>query len=200
MEKSIHPDNKYYTAQLLVLATISGFCLLTAGVIQFILSFSEPDPIIMKVIWLVSTGSVAALWIVSFPIIYFWIKNLKYVIHDDRITIHKGILTKKYQNIPYRSITDFVLKRGLYERLLGIGSVQIQTAGQSPSASGYEGSLSGLREYDVIHTELRNKIKSLHPVSISASADDSKPTSDADLLVQILDEVRQIRKNTATKP
>ncbi len=196
MEKSIHPDKKYYTAQLLILGTISGFILLAAALIHFILNFSDIEPVAFKVLWLVSTGSIALLWIISFTWIYLWIKNLKYVIHDDRITIHKGILTKKYQNIPYRSITDFVLKRGLYDRILGLGSIQIQTAGQSPSATGYEGSLSGLSDYEGIHTDLRNKIKLFHPVSIPATNENPLNEPVTNILAKILDEVRQIRKNT----
>lgn len=196
MGKSIHPDNKYYTAQLLILGTVSVFCLLTAAIIHFILSFSDSNHVAIKVVWLVTTGSIALLWIISFPWIYLWIKNLKYVIHDDRITIHKGILTKKYQNIPYRSITDFFLKRGLYDRILGLGSIQIQTAGQSPSATGYEGDLSGLSDYEGIHAGLKNKIKLFHPVSILATNENPLNDSETRILAKILDEVRQIRKNT----
>ena len=194
MEKTIIPDKKYNNAQLMILSTITGLVLVIA-VIAHIIIFKNPDPEAKTVIWSVSIGAILIMWIISYPFIHLWIKNLKYIIHDDRVTIHKGILTKKHQNIPYRSITDFVLKRGPYDRILGIGSIQIQTAGQSQSASGYEGSLSGLLDYESLHTELREKIKSLHPVSESTTSEPvNKP--DESILIQILEELKEIRRNT----
>ncbi len=128
--------------------------------------------------------------------IHLWIKNLQYIIHTDRVTIHKGILTKKKQNIPYRSVTDFILKRGPIDRVLGIGSIQIQTAGQSVSSTGYEGCLSGLLEFDSLHADLREKIKSLHPVSETPTNSESTEIIDNNILSQILDELKAIKENT----
>ena len=75
---------------------------------------------VLSIIWIIAQ---VIIWAISIPIIKLWIKNLAYVIQDDRVTIHKGILTKTQQNIPYRSVTDFALKRTIYDRLLGLGSI-----------------------------------------------------------------------------
>ena len=103
---------------------------------------------------------------------------------------------QKEQNIPYRSITDFVLKRGPFDRYLGIGTIQVQTAGQSQTATGYEGCLSGLLDYDGIHGDLRDKLKSLHPVSESTTTSEPINLSNENVLTQILEELKKIRKNT----
>ena len=136
------------------------------------------------------------MWIISYPLIKLWIKNLSYIIREERVTIHKGILTKTQQNIPYRSVTDFILERSLFDRILGIGSIKIQTAGQSQSPTGYEGNLEGFLEYEKLHTQLREKIGLLHPISESLTTKEPDTKSTGQLLEQILVELNAIRKNT----
>ena len=196
MENTIKPDRKYWTAQLLILAVISGITLISAGVLHLIINYSNPDSASTLVLWAICCGANLVMWVISYPIIHLWTKNLTYIVRDDRITILSGILTKKEQNIPYRSITDFVLKRGPFDRYLGIGTIQIQTAGQSQTATGYEGCLSGLLDYDGIHGDLRDKLKSLHPVSESTTTSEPINLSDENVLTQILEELKKIRKNT----
>ncbi len=195
MGNVIKPDKKYYTAQLLILSILSSLIIIGAIVINLIIYYQEgPDSEGITVIWLICLGIISCMWIVSLPIIHLWIKNLSYFIHDDRITIQSGILTKKEKNIPYRSITDFVLVRGPFDRILGIGTIKVQTAGQS--AEGYEGNLSGLLDYGPLHANLREKLKTLHPISEStATSEPIKQTNDS-VLIQILEELKVIRKNT----
>jgi uncharacterized membrane protein YdbT with pleckstrin-like domain len=111
------------------------------------------------------------------------------------VTLHKGILTKVQKNIPYRAVTDFILHRSLYDRFLGIASIRIQTAGQSQTATGYEGNIAGLVEWDDLHKNLREKLRTLHPVSESLGIKEPFPSSHGThVLTQILDELRAIRK------
>ena len=158
---TIKPDKKFYKKCLYILSTISVLTLVPI-ILLFALYILFNDPELkeistaLSIIWIIAQVLLGA---ISIPIIKLWIKNLEYIIQDDRITIHKGILTKTQQNIPYRSVTDFALKRTIYDRLLGIGSINIQTAGQSQSASGYEGSLIGLIDYENLHSELKEKLK-----------------------------------------
>ena len=196
MENVIKPDKKYYTAQLLILSILSSIIIIGAIVINLIIYHEEgPDSEGITVIWLICLGLISIMWIVFLPLIHLWIKNLSYFIRDDRITIQSGILTKKEKNIPYRSITDFVLVRGPFDRILGIGTIKIQTAGQSNSATGYEGSLSGLLDYESLHADLREKLKLLHPISESATTSEPIKQTDDSVLIQILKELKEIRKH-----
>jgi uncharacterized membrane protein YdbT with pleckstrin-like domain len=139
------------------------------------------------------------MWIISYPIIYLWIINLEYVIYDDRVSIHKGILTKTIQNIPFRAITDFALVRTLYDRALKIGSIKIQTAGKSAqSPSMYEGVMGGLLDYEALHAELRAKIRSLHAGSEPVTTAGTARPSQEFLLQEILKELQNIRKDLRT--
>ncbi len=199
MEQSFKPDRKYFTKVLFMQLTISVALIIIMAIIHLIIKMTNGNPETAYIIWLIGILCLFIMWIKSSLIAHLWIKNLEYIIHEDRVKIHKGILTKTQQNIPFRAITDFALERTLYDRMLGIGSVKIQTAGQSHQPSGYEGKLGGLLEYDKWHSELREKVKSLHPISESVTITETGKISDTTVLKQILEELKEIRKNTAYK-
>lgn len=193
----IKPDKKLLTKQWLVLLTISVFLVFIAIALQFLIPLEEGETSsqVAIILWPITIGIILLLWAISAPIITLWIKNLAYYIEDDRITIFKGILTKQQQNIPYRAITDFILHRSLYDRFLSIGSIRIQTAGQSRTDAGYEGKLSGLVPWEDLLQQLRSKLKILHPIAeATAVAESVSVLSSDDKLQQILEELKAIRK------
>jgi uncharacterized membrane protein YdbT with pleckstrin-like domain len=193
----IKPDKKLLTKQWLVLLTISVFLVFIAIALQFLIPLEEgvTSSQVAIILWPITIGIILLLWAISAPIITLWIKNLTYYIEDDRITIFKGILTKQQQNIPYRAITDYILHRSLYARFLNIGAIRIQTAGQSRTATGYEGQLSGLVQWEDLHQQLRSKLKILHPIAeATAVAESVSVLSSDDKLQQILEELKAIRK------
>jgi len=193
----IKPHKKLITKQWLVLLTISVFIVLSGIVLQLLISLSDdvtPDQV-AEILWPITVGLILLMWVISAPIIILWIKNLSYSIEDDRVTIHKGILTKVQQNIPYRAITDFILHRSLYDRFLGIGSICIQTAGQTQTATGYEGKMSGLVDFQDLHQQLRDTLKTLHPRAEAVTVAEKAPSlSGEDKLELILEELKAIRK------
>ena len=197
MENIIRPHKRLLTKQWLILLTLSLFILVIAILLQLLLPLDkEVDAKDVAVnLWPIAMIVLVFKWILFVPLLTLWIKNLKYVLEEDRIIIHKGILTKLQKNIPYRAITDFVLHRSLYDRFLGIASIRIQTAGQTQSPTGYEGNMAGLIDWDDLHQSLREKIKTLHPVSESLGVVEKTPTrADKDVSQLILDELRAIRK------
>ena len=201
MENSIKPDMIYFKKCILILSVITGllfFIVICLSVLNLIISSPELYAT-LPLIYLIWIISVVLMWAISVPIIKLWIKNLEYVIRNDRITIHKGILTKTQQNIPYRSVTDFALQRTLFDRYLGIGSINIQTAGQSQSPTGYEGSLVGLINYDALHGRLKEKLKMLHPISEATTVAEPIISSNENVLNEILSELKQIHQKLSKK-
>ena len=184
---NIKPDNKLLTKSWMLLTTGSVFIILFASLLHIIPLLDDNVDIgdFATAVWSIVLSFIILMWIVSVPIIKLWIKNLSYTIGEDKITIHKGILTKMEQNIPYRMITDFMLERSLYDRWFGIGSIKIQTAGQSQNASGYEGKLSGLVNWKELHEQLRSKLGKLYPIE--------HPQKSQNELEQILIELKKIR-------
>jgi len=201
---SIQPDSKLKSRIYLDYLTVVVFAAILAAIVTVIIAFAKPQKLddAASVIWGIALGLIVLGWIVIIPVVSLWVKNLSFIIEEDRVTIHKGILTKIQQNIPYRAITDFQLHRSLWDRALGIGSIRIQTAGQQQGGSGFEGVLSGLREYENLHHQLRARLTRLHPVSDSVTGvTERKPSGKDDgfenVRYQILEELRAIRKAVA---
>jgi uncharacterized membrane protein YdbT with pleckstrin-like domain len=196
----IKPDKKLLLKQWYVLLTISFFTALIALILQILIPISPEvtSGKVAAILWPITLGIILLMWIISIPLIILWIKNLGYYIDDDRITIHKGILSKIKQNVPYRAITDFQLHRSLYDRALGIGSIRLQTAGQKPSATGYEANLAGLVGWDQLLEQLRAKVKKLYPQAITSTTESSGLT-EKEILNTMLEELREIKNLLARR-
>ncbi|UCH62682.1 MAG: PH domain-containing protein [Fidelibacterota bacterium] len=193
----IKPHRKLLVKQWLILLSVSLGLVLAAILLQFIVPLMGGATFrqVTAVLWPITFGLILIMWAIAAPIVALWIRNLAYVIEEDRITIHKGILTKIQQNIPYRAITDFMLHRSLYDRFLGIGAIRIQTAGQSQTVTGYEGQLAGLMQWDDLLQQLREKVRNLHPLAEAiAVAEPATQQVSEDRLQQILLELQSIRK------
>ncbi len=190
----IKPNKNLFTKQLYVLLTISFLVLLVAAILQLTMPLNPKVSAgdVAAILWSIVFGVIFLLWLIAVPTIKLWIINLSYFIDEDRITIHKGILSKIKQNVPYRAITDFQLHRSLYDRFLGIASIKLQTAGQSPTATGFEAKLSGLIDWDDLLEQLRAKVKRLYPSSVTLETNESI-ANDKDLLEKILEELKGIR-------
>lgn len=193
----VKPHRKLLVKQWLILLTLTLLLAIVGLILQLTLPHIEgvTSNQVAAVLWPIALGLILIMWAISAPIIALWIRNLAYVIEEDRVTIYKGILTKIQQNIPYRAITDFMLHRSLYDRFLGIGAIRIQTAGQTQTVTGYEGQLAGLLQWDDLLQQLREKVKRLHPVaeSVTVAEPVAQLVSD-DRLQQILLELQSIRK------
>ena len=193
----IKPHKNLIVKQWFILLTISFSIILCGVVLQLLIPLKETVNLIQVavILWPITIGLILIMWVFSIPIVLLWIKNLTYFIEEDKIIIFKGILTKVQQNIPYGAITDFILYRSLYDRFLRIGSIRIQTAGQSRTPTGYEGNLSGLIEWEDLYQQLRTKLKKLHPTTnLTTVTENTSQPSPEDKLQLLLDELRTIRK------
>ena len=187
MNTSLKPDILYFKKQIYIFLTITvlvyiffvPFCLI-------ILNEGGPGLFIL----FLGTVGWSALGAIILLFHKLWIDRLSYIIKDSSITIYKGIFTKIEQNIPTSKVTDFVLHRDLFDRFIGIGSIQVQTAGAS-GAVGYEGKIDGVLDYEEVHKNLRDKLISMQ--TITESTNNTDKTNDS-VLTDILFELREINK------
>lgn len=191
---SFEPHKKLITKQIWVLATITLFIFLLALILQLLIPLGGKATAaeVGTIVYSIALGLSLLMWIISLPISVLWVKNLHYYVEEERIRIHYGILSKIQQNIPFKAITDFILHRSLYDRILGIGSIRIQTAGQSATATGYEGNIAGLIEWENIYDELR-KILMKKKATMGITGVD-EPESEEEILKEILNELREIKE------
>lgn len=196
MDIELKPDKKLFLKQVYIFLTVAVIVAAAGLILQLLIPLGNPTPgEVAGILWLIIGGVILLFMIIGLPVSYLWIKNLSYVIEDERVKIYKGIITKMQQNIPFRMVTDFMLHRSLYDRLLGIGRIMIQTAGQSQSASGYEGSITGLTNWEEIYNELRDRLREVKEDSSSqAVRDDEKSLGSNELLRKILSELRNLNQ------
>ncbi len=92
---------------------------------------------------------------------YIWAKlaykYYRYELAEEDFRKEYGVIAKKYTTIPYERIQNINVQRGIIDRILGLSSLKIFTAGTGGSGSaGAEGLLPGLSEK--VAEELRDEL------------------------------------------
>ncbi len=88
--------------------------------------------------WTLSV-SVFVLWMIY---TYIYVKRIDYSLASwegdvsPEIYVRKGIIQITERHVPFRTITYVKTRRGVFDRLFGIGTIQIETAAKSPTAQG----------------------------------------------------------------
>ena len=77
------------------------------------------------------------LWIIFVEV---WIRlaynRWFYEFTPDNLKIERGVIFKRYSNVPYERIQNVDIRRGIIARIFGFSSVMIQTAGYSGGGRG----------------------------------------------------------------
>lgn len=104
----------------------------------------------------------AAIFLILVIFLYIWAKlshyYYRYEMTEDAFKKEYGVIYKRYTSIPYEKIQNVDIHRGIWDRILGLSDLQIQTAGLSVVVSksgmmgmGAEGRLPGV---DIAAAEL----------------------------------------------
>lgn len=97
-----------------------------------------------------------------------------------------GVLWRREVYLTYARIQDIHLSRGLFERWLGLATIQLQTASGSASS---EMSLVGLTEFELVRDFLYSRMRGVDAERTGAAQHDPM----LDLLGELLAEVRRLR-------
>lgn len=135
------------------------------------------------------------LWIIpALILVPLYYNSIKYVLKKDEIIIHKGIINKTVKHIPFRTITNVSSRYGPYDAVLGIGTIEIETAGKSGQMAP-EGKIEGIRNYfetrDIILDELR-KFKTPYTTGTEISLTEDVSSSSG-FYSELLKEIREIK-------
>jgi len=140
-----------------------------------------------------------AWWTLAMLLTGPYYRSLSYEIQDDEVIVRVGVLTKSVKHVPYRTVTNLTIKRDILDRWLGLGTLNIQTAGMS-GQTGAEERLVGLTNvqevYELVATELRRFRGGMAPTA--AEVEGAPVVASADALSAILAEVRAIRQSLET--
>ena len=156
-----------------------------------------PDKTTPRIITYISilTAIILVLTVISCFLAKWYLESIDYEILDTEITIRKGLFVKVRKVIPYRTITNVVVKQGPVDMVLGISNVIIQTAGESASAEP-EGLLIGIYYAQDLIEEILNLVRLLDPPNFLKERLPISATSKniSVLYTQILDELQNINK------
>ncbi|NIN64154.1 MAG: PH domain-containing protein [Anaerolineae bacterium] len=135
-------------------------------------------------------------WVLALILSAPFYASLRYEIQDDEVIVDVGIITHSVKHVPYRTVTNVVVRRDIFDRwFFGLGSLHIQTAGMS-GQSGAEEKLVGLTNvqeaYDMVVKELRRFRGGMAPTAAEVEPEASLASADA--LSAILGELKAIRK------
>jgi membrane protein YdbS with pleckstrin-like domain len=133
--EALTPDRRYRTKLYTILALVAGSILLTGLVIALLIGLGQDEGLITLA---VTAGIDLLWWIPGMSLVHPYSKSLRYAVEKDQVIVHAGIWTQSVKHVPYRTVTNITVKRGVLDRWLGLGTLEIQTAGMSGSQGGSE--------------------------------------------------------------
>ncbi len=196
--KLFKPSPKYLTKSRVIITIIALLIFAIAGFLAWPIGADNGVDSAILFLWIVS-GIVVTGWIIAMILIVPYYHSLSYEIHEDEVIVHVGIVTKSVKHVPYRTVTNIEVKRGILDRwFFDLGTLNIQTAGMSGN-QGAEEKLEGLPNvqevYDIVATELRRFRGSMSPTAADTESETavSHSSSSSNELKQLLAEVQAIR-------
>ncbi len=140
--RTIKPDSKYGTKMIINTLLIFVFFVFPWALMGLI-----PD--LGWIFFIIYAICAFVVMLMCFAFIYFYVPTISYEIGDQDVIVRKGLITRTEQVVPYRTITNVDVKRGLIERWMGLGSIVLHTAGYSGTSEA-EGRLAGLANYEEV--------------------------------------------------
>lgn len=190
--------SRSYLKKLRLILTIVAFCVVIFGlIISGVIAIDEGIEA-ASIAFIIFLAIDLMWWIPAMILVGTYYRSLSYEIREEEVIVHVGIITKSVKHVPYRTVTNITVRRGLFDRhIFGIGSLNIQTAGMSAQA-GAEESLVGLSDvkgvYEIIVEKLRHFRGGMTPDA--AGIEESKSVASGDQMAAILEELKAIRRNT----
>ena len=176
----------------------------TAGT-TVLLGERRPQPALMKYYFLESILAGPGI-LILLPLRYFRYRTLTYVFDAEGVTARWGILFRRQISLTYARIQDIHLVSNVFERWLGLGRVQVQTASGQSSA---EMTIEGLADYEAVRDELYRRMRgarghaesaALPPGNVRAAIATTSESSDVVMaLNEAVAELRALREELARR-
>ena len=123
---------------------------------------------------LFSVGGVVVVWYILW-IIYlsYYYKSMIYQLKGNEMIVRRGVFQKIEKNVPFRAVTNLAIFRSLFDRMFGIGTIRLHTAGYSGTSLPEE-NIEGLVNYQEVYDKLIAKIRPLQAMTPRASVEVEK--------------------------
>jgi membrane protein YdbS with pleckstrin-like domain len=162
--------NKMWLEQILVALSFYGMFLFFVGGVGSLIGLDDPSAFLwLQTYWLslnIGMWIFNLVWLIPAWILTpLYVGRIEYSVIAEsgetmpEVYVRKGIISITRKHVPFRTITNISTTAGPFDRLFGIGNVNIETAGYSGQKSGPEEKLEGFEFYeelrDFILQELR---------------------------------------------
>ena len=138
-------------------------------------------------------------WLVVMLLVLVWIPlfhgSLEYVIDSDGVKGSKGVLWKKQVTVPFAKMTNLDVTRGPLQRLAGIGTIHVQTAGMGgPEGTRAELKLLGVREIEQTKERIMERVRGFTAGGRQVVAEKAAAGGESDVFERMLEELSAIRE------
>lgn len=199
----LKPDINYLRKQRLIISMIAFIIFIFSLLLAWLLSLDRGiDAGEAGVAAIVFISADILFWLIGMAFTGPYYRSLSYEIQDDEVIVRVGIVTKSVKHVPYRTVTNIKINRGILDRwFFGLGTLNIQTAGMSGS-TGAEESLVGLKDvqsvYDTVARKLRAFRGAMSPTAADFDQAEASPPASGQL-GDILAEVKAIRERLESR-
>jgi len=194
--QTVQPDPKYLLRMRLI-ATVVALAIIAGAILFGLIMVIAGDMRLrgMLVLFFVVMALDGLWWLVAIILTGPYYRSLRYEIQDDEVVVHVGIWTKSVKHVPYRTVTNVQVKRDVVDRLLGTGTLNIQTAGMS-GQKGAEEQVVGLANVQEVYASVAGELRRFRGGMAPTQADVEEEPAVVlpEGLGEILAEVRAIRK------
>ncbi|MHA1156469.1 MAG: PH domain-containing protein [Candidatus Heimdallarchaeota archaeon] len=164
------PDKKYLQKRQLV-AFMWFFFSLIIVLGTFLGLYFGGDNKTTALIVLFSVGGVVVVWYILWAIyLSYYYKSMIYQLKENEMIVQRGVFNKIEKNVPFRAVTNLAVFRSLFDRMFGIGTIRLHTAGYSGTPLPEE-NIEGLVNYQEVYDKLIAKIRPLQAMTPRASVE-----------------------------
>jgi len=123
-------------------------------------------------------------------LIYPYYRSYFYEIHKDEVVVHTGVLTRRVTHVPLQRITNLEVLRGPLDRVLGLGTINIQTAGSTEQTRATE-CLVGLDNFKEAFDQITSGITRTQNAEVANN--NTSPEIKHEKLDSLIEEMKKIR-------
>ena len=125
-------------------------------------------------------------------IAFIYTKTMEFQIFSNEVVVKKGVINRTEKHVPYRTVTNISTRFGFYDKLFGIGTVEIETAGKAGRQSGPEEKIEGISNFVEIRNTVLEELRKFRSQYTTATEPDMT-RSEEEITTSILNELRSIK-------
>jgi uncharacterized membrane protein YdbT with pleckstrin-like domain len=191
--KEFGPDRKYLTKRRF-LGFIWFFLILIMVVAIFLGIMFGAGETVTAFIVLGAAGGGALLWFILWLVfLSYYYKSLSYRLKESEMIVNRGVFSKIEKNVPFRAVTNLAIYRSLFDRLFGIGTIRLHTAGYSGTPLPEE-NIEGLVNFQEVYDRLIAKIRPLRAMTPKASIEMDEDDDQYQINLEILQTLKEIKE------